>query len=434
MDAKEVVEKSKALQRATAAGDSPASILSILGELKTGVVPSEDLLRSTKIGVVVNRSKQHKNPEVARLANEIVKKWRDEIQKQKGSPATQPKKPASPTLEKPTFTVAPDQRNHKNDNVDIHCTLQSTRDNCIGLIYNGLCYLSTTAPATILTCAMAVEAAAFTAFGPESNDAYKSKIRSLFQNLKNKSNPALRVRVLGGEISPERFVRMTHEELKSAERRAEDEKLATENMREAMVPQAERSVSSSLQCGKCGQRKVSYSQAQTRSADEPMTTFCECTVCGKRWKVSSGRILGGLCLLWPWASTNDMDSHSVLLNPDQPMIFNFPPSHHVLSPPRTPSLPLKLNLPNLSPFPDSHHTSLHNSNIHPGYSFFLSIPIPRSMRTSITICSSFPPPDYSILLPPKDHRLGFFLPNRRFKVACKRGRLKERKGGTVKHS
>lgn len=292
-----MVEKSKALQRATAAGDSPASILSILGELKTGVVPSEDLLRSTKIGVVVNRSKQHKSPEVARLANEIVKKWRDEIHKQKGSsssisngkksssnPPTSTSSPAPP--EKPLFTVPPEQRNYKNDKVDINRTMQSTRDNCIGLMYNGLCYLSTSAPATILTCAMAVETAAFSAFGPETNDTYKSKIRSLFQNLKNKSNLALRVRVLNGDIAPERFVRMTHEELKSAERRAEDEKLATENMREAMVPQAERSVSSSLQCGKCGQRKVSYSQAQTRSADEPMTTFCECTVCGKRWKVS----------------------------------------------------------------------------------------------------------------------------------------------------
>lgn len=295
MDAKEVVEKSKALQRATAAGDSPANILSILGELKTGVVPSEDLLRSTKIGVVVNRSKQHKNSEVARLANEIVKKWRDEIQKQKGNPSTTLKKPSStpptstnsPAPEKPTFTVPPEQRNYKNDKVDINRTSQATRDSCIGLIYNGLCYLSTTAPATILTSAMAVEAAAFTAFGPETNDAYKGKIRSLFQNLKNKSNLTLRLRVLGGDIPPERFVRMTHEELKSAERRAEDEKLANENMREAMVPQAEKSVSSSLQCGKCKQRKVSYSQAQTRSADEPMTTFCECTVCGKRWKVSA---------------------------------------------------------------------------------------------------------------------------------------------------
>lgn len=331
MDAKEVVEKSKALQRATAAGESPAHILSILGELKKGVVPSEDLLRSTKIGVVVNRSKQHKNPEVARLANEIVKKWRDEIQKQKGGPSIGGKKPSStpptstnsPAPEKPTFTVPPEQRNYKNDKVDINRTSQSTRDNCIGLMYNGLCYLSTMAPATILTCAMAVESAAFTAFGPETNDSYKSKMRSLFQNLKNKSNLTLRVRVLNGDIPPERFIRMTHEELKSAERRAEDEKLATENMREAMVPQAERSVSSSLQCGKCHQRKVSYSQAQTRSADEPMTTFCECTVCGKRWKVSSGWLLPFSILTW-------LTHNLVFLNPNNRRYVKT--SFHCISP------------------------------------------------------------------------------------------------------
>lgn len=298
METKDVVEKSKALQKATAAGEPPTSILNILNELKAGVVPSEDLLRSTKIGVVVNRSKQHKNPEIARLASEIVKKWRDDIHKQKGSspgaskraPATPPTSTASPVpsaAEKPTFTVPPDQRNYKKDRVDITRTSQSTRDNCIGLIYNGLCHLSTVAPLTILNCAASIEQAAFSVLGPETNESYKAKMRSLFQNLKNKSNPTLRVRVLNGEITSERFIAMTHEELKSAERRAEDEKLATENMREAMVPQVERSISTSLQCGKCGQRKVSYSQAQTRSADEPMTTFCECTVCGKRWKVGS---------------------------------------------------------------------------------------------------------------------------------------------------
>jgi len=42
----------------------------------------------------------------------------------------------------------------------------------------------------------------------------------------------------------------------------------------------------SMQCGKCKQMKVAYSQAQTRSADEPMTTFCECMNCGNRWKFS----------------------------------------------------------------------------------------------------------------------------------------------------
>jgi DNA-directed RNA polymerase subunit M/transcription elongation factor TFIIS len=36
-------------------------------------------------------------------------------------------------------------------------------------------------------------------------------------------------------------------------------------------------------CGKCKSRKCSYYQLQTRSADEPMTTFVTCTNCNNRW-------------------------------------------------------------------------------------------------------------------------------------------------------
>lgn len=35
---------------------------------------------------------------------------------------------------------------------------------------------------------------------------------------------------------------------------------------------------------KCSTRKTTYYQMQTRSADEPMTTFVTCHECGKRWK------------------------------------------------------------------------------------------------------------------------------------------------------
>lgn len=131
-----------------------------------------------------------------------------------------------------------------------------------------------------------VEEAAHNAYLPEGSPEYRSRIRSLFQNLKNKNNPKLRQHVLSGRIEPDRFVTMTHEELKSDKQREEDERLQKENMDKAMVPQEDRSISVSLQCGKCKQKKVSYTQAQTRSADEPMTTFCTCTNCGNRWKFS----------------------------------------------------------------------------------------------------------------------------------------------------
>jgi transcription elongation factor S-II len=37
-------------------------------------------------------------------------------------------------------------------------------------------------------------------------------------------------------------------------------------------------------CGKCKSKKTTYYQMQTRSADEPMTTFVTCLNCNKRWK------------------------------------------------------------------------------------------------------------------------------------------------------
>lgn len=39
-----------------------------------------------------------------------------------------------------------------------------------------------------------------------------------------------------------------------------------------------------IQCKRCHGRKTYYYQMQTRSADEGMSTFFVCTVCGARWR------------------------------------------------------------------------------------------------------------------------------------------------------
>jgi transcription elongation factor S-II len=39
-----------------------------------------------------------------------------------------------------------------------------------------------------------------------------------------------------------------------------------------------------FKCGKCKSKKTDYYQMQTRSADEPMTTYVTCKACGNRWK------------------------------------------------------------------------------------------------------------------------------------------------------
>jgi DNA-directed RNA polymerase subunit M/transcription elongation factor TFIIS len=54
--------------------------------------------------------------------------------------------------------------------------------------------------------------------------------------------------------------------------------------REAIKARDDESYVGILMCGKCRSNKgTSYYQMQTRSADEPMTTFASCK-CGHRWK------------------------------------------------------------------------------------------------------------------------------------------------------
>lgn len=62
---------------------------------------------------------------------------------------------------------------------------------------------------------------------------------------------------------------------------------AKEGIREAQVAKNQGTETALFKCGKCGKRRTTYTQLQTRSADEPMTTFVLCLECGNRWKVST---------------------------------------------------------------------------------------------------------------------------------------------------
>ncbi|KAI6708127.1 hypothetical protein PZA11_004595 [Diplocarpon coronariae] len=296
MDAKEVSTRVHALQKAVAEKQPASVVITMLEALKKDVVPTEELLRNTKAGIVVSKQKTNPNKEIAKLASEIVSKWKQIVQSSQQKKRMAASNASSPPKTSITSPPAPDpsatrsfkgditKRRWEAEKVDVKRTGLPSRDACIGLLYNGLAFMSEESSTAIIVRAMEVEEAAFAVFKGDTPE-YRSKLRSLFQNLKAISNRELAPAVMSGEIPAHKFVLMSHEELKSSERRKEDEKLAKDNMKKAQVPMAEKSISDALKCGKCGQKKVSYSQAQTRSADEPMTTFCECTVCGNRWKV-----------------------------------------------------------------------------------------------------------------------------------------------------
>ncbi|XP_061452093.1 transcription elongation factor A protein 3 isoform X3 [Rhineura floridana] len=113
---------------------------------------------------------------------------------------------------------------------------------------------------------------------------YRNRVRSRISNLKDPKNPGLRRNVLCGAIPPSLIAKMTAEEMASDELKELRNAMTQEAIREHQMAKTGGTATDLFQCGKCKKKNCTYNQVQTRSADEPMTTFVLCNECGNRWK------------------------------------------------------------------------------------------------------------------------------------------------------
>jgi len=115
------------------------------------------------------------------------------------------------------------------------------------------------------------------AFAP----TFPKEVRSKSHNLKQ--NARLCLEVYDSTVGPAEFVRMLPSEMQTDECKSKD----SEAIRESMLASQVASVAADtdmFKCSRCKEKKCTYSQLQTRSCDEAMTTFVTCTNCGHRWK------------------------------------------------------------------------------------------------------------------------------------------------------
>ena len=114
---------------------------------------------------------------------------------------------------------------------------------------------------------------------PFYTQIYLDRLRSIYFNLKI---PALLHSVKDGTITVKTLAFMTHQEMQPEKWEAliqakiKQDKSKYDTQQEAMTD--------TFKCRKCHSNKCSYYQMQTRSADEPMTTFVTCLECANRWK------------------------------------------------------------------------------------------------------------------------------------------------------
>lgn len=287
------------------------TVLEILRTLEKDVVPTEKLLRETKVGVEVNKFKKSSNTDISKLVKKIISAWKDAINKNKlkqrqqnsssSTPAADGKasdsKEGSATatggesdgssLKKQSKFHSTQKRSAKNDGVNTTIYNIKLRDNVIRALYDALVKESEHPPNYILQVATDIEKEMNELNNVVTKDKqYKEKYRVVYSNIISKNNPDLKFKITNGDLTPNFVVTCDPKELAPESLRKKLEEIKEKNLFNAQGATIERSVTDRFQCGKCKERKVSYYQLQTRSADEPLTTFCTCEVCGNRWKFS----------------------------------------------------------------------------------------------------------------------------------------------------
>ena len=110
---------------------------------------------------------------------------------------------------------------------------------------------------------------------------YSKTARKVLANLTYTSNAQQVIqRINDCMIKPEELASYTHVEL-SPDFWA---KQKLKNMARHINTKPEQEHDGIFKCGKCKSYKTTYTQVQTRSADEPMTTFVTCLNCDNVWK------------------------------------------------------------------------------------------------------------------------------------------------------
>ena len=110
-------------------------------------------------------------------------------------------------------------------------------------------------------------------------EIYVAKLRSVYTNLANKQlvenikNRTFKAYEIGFmthiEMRPDLWKQLLEEKKKRDDTKFSGNITATTD---------------NFTCRKCKSQKCSYYQLQTRSADEPMTTYVTCTNCNTKWK------------------------------------------------------------------------------------------------------------------------------------------------------
>lgn len=280
--------------------DQALDLLKTLQRLKIDL----NILTKTRIGMTVNElRKTCDNEEVISVSKTLIKNWKKYLSTNKStsSPSSSQNTKSSSSSSSNSSHKKSDTQKSELDRSQLNSS--SSNGNGNGNSNANKSYMSTSTTTDIVRlkcrelltqsikvdgetpegCSSAEELAeeledCIYAEFKNTDMRYKNRIRSRVANLKDPKNPTLRTNYVSGAITAAVLAKMTPEEMASDEMKKIREKFVKEAINDAQLATAEGTKTDLLKCGKCKGRNCTYNQMQTRSADEPMTTFVLCNV------------------------------------------------------------------------------------------------------------------------------------------------------------
>ena len=120
---------------------------------------------------------------------------------------------------------------------------------------------------------------------PLFETVYKAVVRRIIGNLDPASyvgNAHLHTQLMSGDLTLDTLRSMSTPDMNPGlYKELYDRQLLRE---QAQLEGNKAMTTEMFKCSRCKKNQCTYYQLQTRSADEPMTTFISCLNCGKRWK------------------------------------------------------------------------------------------------------------------------------------------------------